>query len=348
MDQELTDFIVVNYTKPDRDSSIHFLTEVMAKEWQELISPSAKIVYTSSFNAWYLKKCLKVKGITVIGVDPGKSHSVSFHGNKFSFCFIDSKSSTGSVSLFIDGDFGVYFYTGNFCYYSGFTSLMCPQMKGIISYKSLSRLYFDATYYEQKSKFMDYDEIVDKVVGIILCANFSKRTDIVVDIFGLEMLLIDIALNVRKKYPKVQALSTGLNSFLPKQNAPQIIKMDPEPLWKLASSSSYFVKIAGISGASAVILGAYGAHSLLSDDEKDDNVKKAFESANRYHFIHTLALLGVPLCRYPSLSGCLFILGLSMFCGTCYYSSLSGDHRFRRLTPIGGTFFILGWLSLFL
>uniref|UniRef100_R4FPR1 Putative small membrane protein n=1 Tax=Rhodnius prolixus TaxID=13249 RepID=R4FPR1_RHOPR len=146
----------------------------------------------------------------------------------------------------------------------------------------------------------------------------------------------------------VQALSTGLNSFLPKQNAPQIIKMDPEPLWKLASSSSYFVKIAGISGASAVILGAYGAHSLLSDDEKDDNVKKAFESANRYHFIHTLALLGVPLCRYPSLSGCLFILGLSMFCGTCYYSSLSGDHRFRRLTPIGGTFFILGWLSLFL
>ncbi|XP_073982642.1 uncharacterized protein isoform X2 [Rhodnius prolixus] len=111
------------------------------------------------------------------------------------------------------GDFGVYFYTGNFCYYSGFTSLMCPQMKGIISYKSLSRLYFDATYYEQKSKFMDYDEIVDKVVGIILCANFSKRTDIVVDIFGLEMLLIDIALNVRKKYPKT-LLHVGYERFL--------------------------------------------------------------------------------------------------------------------------------------
>lgn len=35
----------------------------------------------------------------------------------------------------------------------------------------------------------------------------------------------------------------------------------PEPLWKLAASSGPFIRLAGINGAAAVILGAYGAHS---------------------------------------------------------------------------------------
>lgn len=49
---------------------------------------------------------------------------------------------------------------------------------------------------------------------------------------------------------------------MPKQSpVEQIIKMDPEPLWKLAGRSGFFVRIAGISGCAAVVLGAYGAHS---------------------------------------------------------------------------------------
>lgn len=142
-------------------------------------------------------------------------------------------------------------------------------------------------------------------------------------------------------------LSRSAEVIMPKQQpVQQIIKMDPEPLWKLAGRSGFFVRIAGISGAAAVVLGAYGAHSILPDKEKDEKAKVAFETANRYHFFHTLALLGVPLCRYPALSGSLFILGLSLFSGTCYYFALTGDNRFRRLTPIGGTCLILGWIAL--
>lgn len=51
-------------------------------------------------------------------------------------------------------------------------------------------------------------------------------------------------------------------------------------------------------GATGVILGAYGAHRKYPKDSPQD-FKIIFETANRYHFLHTLALLGVPLCRYP-------------------------------------------------
>lgn len=35
----------------------------------------------------------------------------------------------------------------------------------------------------------------------------------------------------------------------------------PVPLWKLAAASGPYVKLAAISGAAAVILGAVGSHS---------------------------------------------------------------------------------------
>lgn len=35
--------------------------------------------------------------------------------------------------------------------------------------------------------------------------------------------------------------------------------------------------------------------------EKVPDQARIFETANRYHFIHTLALLGLPLSRKPSL-----------------------------------------------
>lgn len=35
----------------------------------------------------------------------------------------------------------------------------------------------------------------------------------------------------------------------------------PPPIWKLASASGPYVKLAALSGAAAVILGAMGSHS---------------------------------------------------------------------------------------
>lgn len=71
------------------------------------------------------------------------------------------------------------------------------------------------------------------------------------------------------------------------------------PLWKLASENGPFIRIAGIMGASAVILGAYGAHRTYPKDRVQE-LKPIFETANRFHFFHSLALLGVPMCRNPA------------------------------------------------
>lgn len=35
----------------------------------------------------------------------------------------------------------------------------------------------------------------------------------------------------------------------------------PEPLWKVAAACGPYVRLAGLSGAAAVVLGAYGSHS---------------------------------------------------------------------------------------
>lgn len=144
------------------------------------------------------------------------------------------------------------------------------------------------------------------------------------------------------------ALTTIKTAVIPSPlPPPKPVIMEPLPLWKLAGSAEYYVRIAGLMGASAVALGAYGAHSAFQKDDKIE-LKEVFDRANKYHFIHSLALLGVPLCRWPKTSGTFFILGIVMFSGTCYYLALTGDRSFSKLTPVGGICFIIGWLAMML
>lgn len=80
---------------------------------------------------------------------------------------------------------------------------------------------------------------------------------------------------------------------------PQIqIIQEPVPLWELAGKQGPFVRIAALSGAAAVGLAAYGAHKKYPKDRVEE-LKPIYETASRMHFFHTLALLSVPLCRYP-------------------------------------------------
>nr|VZI46653.1 unnamed protein product [Spirometra erinaceieuropaei] len=76
--------------------------------------------------------------------------------------------------------------------------------------------------------------------------------------------------------------------------------------------------LAGVSGALAVIACAYAAH----------------------------ALLGLSDCGQPKLSTSLFLAGVGLFSGTCYYTALTDDLRFVNIAPVGGTLLIIAWLSL--
>lgn len=108
----------------------------------------------------------------------------------------------------------------------------------------------------------------------------------------------------------------------------------------LVQTGDLFIRIAGISGALAVALGAYGAHGMKGQSVE---VKHTFDTGSRYHFIHTLALLAVPLTRNPTLVGSLLTAGMLLFSGTCYFSSLTGITTLNRLAPIGGMALIAGW-----
>ncbi|GLG93810.1 Transmembrane protein 256 [Gryllus bimaculatus] len=113
----------------------------------------------------------------------------------------------------------------------------------------------------------------------------------------------------------------------------------------LRCSPTSLVRVAGLFGASAVILGAIGAHA---HKDATPEQKKIFETANGYHFIHSVALLGVPMSRWPRTSGALLTLGMVLFCGSCYHQAFTNEKKFSAVTPWGGTLLIAGWLAMVL
>lgn len=110
---------------------------------------------------------------------------------------------------------------------------------------------------------------------------------------------------------------------------------------------------AGLFGALAVGLGAFGAHGLAAILAETGRTE-TFETAVKYHFYHTLAifLIGVLKLVKPQWKSLAFatwcmIFGILIFSGSLYILSLSGVTWWGAVTPLGGVGFILGWLGLF-
>nr|XP_019958861.1 PREDICTED: transmembrane protein 256 [Paralichthys olivaceus] len=113
------------------------------------------------------------------------------------------------------------------------------------------------------------------------------------------------------------------------------------------TASAIVRRLAAVSGASAVAAGAYGAHGFKHADP-DDYQRVLFETANKYHFYHSLALLGAAHCGKPAVAGTLLIAGMGMFCGSLYHQAMTGDPGLRKVAPMGGMAMIAGWLAIIL
>jgi uncharacterized membrane protein YgdD (TMEM256/DUF423 family) len=106
-------------------------------------------------------------------------------------------------------------------------------------------------------------------------------------------------------------------------------------------------------GGLAVATGAFGAHALKPMLDASGRAE-TFELAVRYQFYHALALLvtGAIMNQIESkllhYCGLFFVLGIVFFCGSLYVLCFSGLGILGAITPIGGLFFILGWIFLFL
>ncbi len=119
-----------------------------------------------------------------------------------------------------------------------------------------------------------------------------------------------------------------------------------------------FLLIATLSGLFAVVLGAFGAHILkkiLTEYEI-----AIFETGVRYQFYHTFALLMTAMLgrylseRWVSIAGWFFVVGIVLFSGSLYLLSVVNHFGMEGstgllgpATPIGGVFFMGGWLALF-
>jgi uncharacterized membrane protein YgdD (TMEM256/DUF423 family) len=115
--------------------------------------------------------------------------------------------------------------------------------------------------------------------------------------------------------------------------------------------------ISSISGFLCVLMGAFGAHKLKAVLPADQLT--VFETAVRYQFLHTFALLAVAILlsngenKFLKKAAYAFITGIILFSGSLYLLSirslLGAEMRWLGpVTPLGGLFFMTGWLMLFL
>lgn len=121
------------------------------------------------------------------------------------------------------------------------------------------------------------------------------------------------------------------------------------------------LQFSGFSGAIAVSLGALAAHGLKSKYQAgliSESNLQAFETAARYQLYHSIALL-VLVLFFDKLNTSLliktaycFMFGIILFSGSLYILStapligLTNIQWLGPITPIGGIFFIAGWVTL--
>lgn len=93
-----------------------------------------------------------------------------------------------------------------------------------------------------------------------------------------------------------------------------------------------------LSGAVAVIAGAYGAHGASG------KAAEWLTTGAHYQMIHAVAgLVALHKGRGPA---ALMLLGALTFAGTLYAMAFGGPHWLGAVTPLGGLALILGWMWL--
>jgi uncharacterized membrane protein YgdD (TMEM256/DUF423 family) len=115
---------------------------------------------------------------------------------------------------------------------------------------------------------------------------------------------------------------------------------------------------ASLLGAIAVALGAFGAHGLKKIVDTD--TVATFQTGVQYQMYHALALLAAAILferfsnKWIKWAGAGFIIGIVLFSGSLYLltalkaTDQVGLKGVGIITPVGGVFFIAGWLFLFL
>lgn len=105
---------------------------------------------------------------------------------------------------------------------------------------------------------------------------------------------------------------------------------------------------AAILGAVGVALGAFGAHALKAQ-LVESGTMETWKTAVFYHLVHAVAALSAGFCvKLPNKlmlrAAACWTGGILLFSGSLYGLALGGPRWLGPITPLGGLFFIVGWI----
>ena len=118
--------------------------------------------------------------------------------------------------------------------------------------------------------------------------------------------------------------------------------------------NKFYLTLGGALAGLGVILGAFGAHKLK--EIAPDSVP-TFQTGVQYQMYHAFALMivGILFEKFPfksmSWAGICFFIGIILFSGSLYAltalkaSGKVGLGGVGIITPVGGLFFIAGWVA---
>lgn len=110
----------------------------------------------------------------------------------------------------------------------------------------------------------------------------------------------------------------------------------------------WFLLLGATNAALAVLLGAFGAHSLKARLTTD--MMAVYQTGLQYHLFHALGLLAVGLAAkqignsvWLRGAGWLMLAGILVFSGSLYLLGITGWKWLGAVTPLGGVSFITAW-----
>ena len=121
-------------------------------------------------------------------------------------------------------------------------------------------------------------------------------------------------------------------------------------------ANNAFLRIGALLGATAVAIGAFGAHGLKP--MLTEYQITIFEKGVQYQFYHTLAIVAVgillqnaPENPWLKRAGWLFVAGIAGFSGSLYLLACRDILAFPvtwagPVTPLGGLCFLAAWVIL--
>ena len=108
--------------------------------------------------------------------------------------------------------------------------------------------------------------------------------------------------------------------------------------------------LAASLAAVTIVLGAFGAHALK--EQLDAESLQSFETGVRYMMYHVLGILLINFSprlswKSKSIISQLFLTGILFFSGSIFVITLEllPAQKIWFITPLGGIFFIAGWLK---